>query len=202
VTASLLEQLADLPQKPRFDALIRAMAPPRSQRVRNTIGAIVPGPQQTAACRILAGMAADGLGAALARPVAAPEWGGGAEVKAGAVVGSPWWGPTCGPNARKCHGGGRNPAISGHFCPLPERPALTSPAKRRLTWPQTVRSPPPYSADEPERPGAVRRHDAAMVRRAPPAWRYPEAWDMLMFRDAAGGRPAYRRNDDAAAREN
>jgi hypothetical protein len=33
------------------------------------------------------------------------------------------------------------------------------------------------------------------------AWRYPEAWDMLMFGMRLGADPRYRGNNDAAARE-
>ena len=56
-----------------------------------------------------------------------------------------------------------------------------------------------YSADEPERLRGP-QHDAAWCDELG-AWRYPEAWDMLMFGHAARGRPACRGHDDAEARE-
>src|SRR6516225_3419194 len=58
MTASLLEQLADLP-KAEVDALIRAMAARRSQRIRIRLALSRPA-RTTAARRILAGMAGDG----------------------------------------------------------------------------------------------------------------------------------------------
>jgi phage terminase large subunit-like protein len=58
-----------------------------------------------------------------------------------------------------------------------DRP-LYEPSKRRLTWPcgavATL-----YSADEPERLRGP-QHDAAWCDELA-AWRYPEAWDMLML---------------------
>ncbi|AWN47153.1 ATP-binding protein [Methylobacterium terrae] len=52
------------------------------------------------------------------------------------------------------------------------------PSKRRLTWPNgAVAS--TYSADEPERLRGP-EHDSAWCDELG-AWRYPEAWDMLMF---------------------
>ena len=62
-------------------------------------------------------------------------------------------------------------------CPPWFRP-LYEPSKRRLTWPNgaigTL-----YSADEPERLRGP-QHDGAWCDE-PASWRYPEAWDMLMF---------------------
>src|SRR5216684_1413754 len=58
-----------------------------------------------------------------------------------------------------------------------DRP-LYEPSKRRLTWPNgavaTI-----FSADEPERLRGP-QHDFAWCDELA-AWRYPEAWDMLMF---------------------
>ena len=78
--------------------------------------------------------------------------------------------------------------------PGPERPHY-EPSKRRLTWPNGAVAT-TYSADEPERLRGP-QHDAAWCDELA-AWRYAEAWDI---RDAAGGRPAYRGNHDATARE-
>jgi phage terminase large subunit-like protein len=52
------------------------------------------------------------------------------------------------------------------------------PSKRRLTWPNGAIAT-TYSADEPERLRGP-QHDAAWADEAA-AWRYPDAWDMLMF---------------------
>lgn len=52
------------------------------------------------------------------------------------------------------------------------------PSKRRLTWPSGA-SATTYSADEPERLRGP-QHDAAWCDEIA-SWRYPEAWDMLMF---------------------
>ena len=52
------------------------------------------------------------------------------------------------------------------------------PSKRRLTWPNGAIAT-TYSADEPERLRGP-QHDAAWCDELG-AWRYPEAWDMLMF---------------------
>lgn len=52
------------------------------------------------------------------------------------------------------------------------------PSKRRLTWPNGAIAT-AYSADEPERLRGP-QHDAAWCDELA-AWRYPEAWDMLMF---------------------
>jgi phage terminase large subunit-like protein len=52
------------------------------------------------------------------------------------------------------------------------------PSKRRLTWPNGAIAT-LYSADEPERLRGP-QHDAAWCDELA-AWRYPDAWDMLMF---------------------
>ena len=52
------------------------------------------------------------------------------------------------------------------------------PSKRRLTWPNGAVAT-LYSADEPERLRGP-QHDAAWCDELA-SWRYPEAWDMLMF---------------------
>ena len=52
------------------------------------------------------------------------------------------------------------------------------PSKRRLTWPNGAIAT-FYSADEPERLRGP-QHDAAWCDELT-SWRYPEAWDMLMF---------------------
>ncbi len=66
-----------------------------------------------------------------------------------------------------------------------DRP-LYEPSKRRLTWPNgavaTI-----FSADEPERLRGP-QHDFAWCDELA-AWRYPEAWDMLMFGLRLGGDP-------------
>lgn len=63
---------------------------------------------------------------------------------------------------------------------------LYEPSKRRLTWPNgavaTI-----FSADEPERLRGP-QHDFAWCDELA-AWRYPEAWDMLMFGLRLGGDP-------------
>ena len=58
-----------------------------------------------------------------------------------------------------------------------ERP-LYEPSKRRLTWRNGAVAT-TFSADEPERLRGP-QHDAAWCDEMA-AWRYPEAWDMLMF---------------------
>jgi phage terminase large subunit-like protein len=55
---------------------------------------------------------------------------------------------------------------------------IYEPSKRRLTWPNGAIAT-TYSADEPERLRGP-QHDAAWCDELG-AWRYPEAWDMLMF---------------------
>src|SRR6516165_2657641 len=69
--------------------------------------------------------------------------------------------------------------------PVPERP-LYEPSKRRLTWPNGAIAT-TYSADEPERLRGP-QHDAAWCDELG-AWRYPEAWDMLMFGMRLGADP-------------
>jgi phage terminase large subunit-like protein len=66
-----------------------------------------------------------------------------------------------------------------------ERP-LYEPSKRRLTWPNGAVAT-TYSADEPERLRGP-QHDAAWGDELA-AWRYPEAWDVLMFGMRLGADP-------------
>src|SRR6201987_4065014 len=66
-----------------------------------------------------------------------------------------------------------------------ERP-LYEPSKRRLTWRNGAVAT-TFSADEPERLRGP-QHDAAWGDE-PGAWRYPEAWDMLMFGTRLGADP-------------
>lgn len=63
---------------------------------------------------------------------------------------------------------------------------LYEPSKRRLTWPNGAIAT-LYSADEPERLRGP-QHDAAWADELG-AWRYPEAWDQLMFGLRLGQRP-------------
>jgi phage terminase large subunit-like protein len=60
------------------------------------------------------------------------------------------------------------------------------PSRRRLTWPNGAVAT-HYSADEPERLRGP-QHDAAWCDELT-SWRYPEAWDMLMFGLRLGGDP-------------
>jgi phage terminase large subunit-like protein len=60
------------------------------------------------------------------------------------------------------------------------------PSKRRLTWPNGAIAT-TYSADEPERLRGP-QHDLAWCDELA-AWRYPEAWDMLMFGLRLGSDP-------------
>ncbi|MGO9992858.1 MAG: DNA-packaging protein [Steroidobacteraceae bacterium] len=60
------------------------------------------------------------------------------------------------------------------------------PTKRRLTWPNGAIAT-TYSADEPERLRGP-QHDAAVCDELA-AWRYPEAWDMLMLGLRLGKNP-------------
>jgi len=60
------------------------------------------------------------------------------------------------------------------------------PSKRRLTWPNGVIAT-TYSADEPERLRGP-QHDFAWCDEVA-AWRYAEAWDMLMFGLRLGDNP-------------
>ena len=84
----------------------------------------------------------------------------------------------------------RNVMVEGEsgilaISPDPERP-LYEPSKRRLTWPNGAVAT-TYSADEPERLRGP-QHDAAWCDELA-AWRYPEAWDMLMFGMRLGADP-------------
>lgn len=69
--------------------------------------------------------------------------------------------------------------------PRRERPRY-EPSKRRLTWPNGAVAT-TYSADEPERLRGP-QHDFAWCDELA-AWRYPEAWDMLMFGLRLGADP-------------
>jgi phage terminase large subunit-like protein len=76
----------------------------------------------------------------------------------------------------------RNVMIEGEsgllaIAPSKERPYY-EPSKRRLTWPNGAIAT-TYSADEPERLRGP-QHDFAWCDELA-AWRYPAAWDMLMF---------------------
>lgn len=66
-----------------------------------------------------------------------------------------------------------------------DRP-LYEPSKRRLTWPNGAIAT-LFSADEPERLRGP-QHDLAWCDELA-AWRYPEAWDMLMFGLRLGSDP-------------
>ena len=66
-----------------------------------------------------------------------------------------------------------------------ERPVY-EPSKRRLTWPNGAIAT-TYSADEPERLRGP-QHDLAWCDEIA-TWRYPEAWDMLMFGLRLGNDP-------------
>jgi predicted phage terminase large subunit-like protein len=61
---------------------------------------------------------------------------------------------------------------------MAEHRPVYEPSKRRLTWPNGAIAT-LYSADEPERLRGP-QHDFAWCDELA-AWRYPEAWDMLMF---------------------
>src|SRR6478736_2481170 len=69
--------------------------------------------------------------------------------------------------------------------PTLDRP-IYEPSKRRLTWPNGAIAT-TYSADEPERLRGP-QHDAAWCDEIA-SWRYPEAWDMLMFGLRLGNDP-------------
>jgi phage terminase large subunit-like protein len=71
------------------------------------------------------------------------------------------------------------------ICPPGFMPTY-QPSNRRLTWPNGARAT-LYSADEPERLRGP-QHDGAWCDELG-AWRYPEAWDMLMFGMRLGERP-------------
>lgn len=60
------------------------------------------------------------------------------------------------------------------------------PSKRRLTWPNGAKAT-LYSADEPDRLRGP-QHDLAWCDEVS-SWRYPEAWDMLMFGLRLGENP-------------
>lgn len=70
-------------------------------------------------------------------------------------------------------------------CPPWDKP-LYEPSKRRVTWPNGAIAT-AYSADEPDRLRGP-QHDAAWCDEIA-AWRYPEAWDMLMFGLRLGDNP-------------
>ena len=177
MTASLLEQLADLP-KAEADALIRAMAPGAAAafeydwRYRARPEQLPPG----GSWRVWLLLAGRGFG----KTRCGAEWVR-AEVKAGrrriALVG-----PTAA-DARDVmvEGEAGILAISSDH----ERP-LYEPSKRRLTWRNGAVAT-TFSADEPERLRGP-QHDAAWCDELG-AWRYPEAWDMLMFGMRLGADP-------------
>jgi len=150
VTASLLEQLADLP-KGEVDALIRAMAP-REANALESDWRYRARPEQlppAGSWRIWLLMAGRGFG----KTRCGAEWVR-AEVKAGrrriALVG-----PTAA-DARNVMVEGASGILA--ISPGPERP-LYEPSKRRLTWPNGAIAT-TYSADEPERLRGP-QHDAA-----------------------------------------
>jgi phage terminase large subunit-like protein len=68
---------------------------------------------------------------------------------------------------------------------IDKRPVY-EPSKRRVTWPNGAIAT-TYSADEPERLRGP-QHDCAWCDELA-AWRYPEAWDMLMFGLRLGDNP-------------
>ena len=169
MTASLLEQLADLP-KTEADAFIRAMAPDAAAafeyhwpyRAR---------PEQLppeGSWRVWLVMAGRGFG----KTRCGAEW-----VRAGVKAGRrriALVAPTAA-DARDVMVEGESGILA--ISPDHERP-LYEPSKRRLTWRNGAVAT-TYSADEPERLRGP-QHDAAWCDEMA-AWRYPEAWDMLMF---------------------
>ena len=169
MTASLLEQLADLP-KAEADALIRALAPDAAAafeyhwRYRARLEQLPP----EGSWRVWLLMAGRGFG----KTRCGAEWVR-AEVKAGrrriALVA-----PTAA-DARDVMVEGELGILA--ISPDHERP-LYEPSKRRLTWPNGAIAT-TYSADEPERLRGP-QHDAAWCDELG-SWRFPEAWDMLMF---------------------
>jgi len=177
VTASLLEQLADLP-KAEVDALIRAMARGEANafeydwRYRARPEQLPP----AGSWRVWLLMAGRGFG----KTCSGAEWVR-AEVKAGrrriALVG-----PTAA-DARNVMVEGASGILA--ISPDRERP-LYEPSKRRLTWPNGAVAT-TYSADEPERLRGP-QHEAGWCNELA-AWRYPEAWDMLMFGMRLGADP-------------
>lgn len=70
-------------------------------------------------------------------------------------------------------------------CPPSSKP-LYEPSKRRLTWPNGALAT-TYSADEPDRLRGP-QHDGAWADELA-AWKYPEAWDQLMFGLRLGADP-------------
>ena len=177
MTASLLEQLADLP-KAEADALIRAMAPDAAAafeyhwRYRARPEQLPP----EGSWRVWLLMAGRGFG----KTRCGAEWVR-AEVKAGrrriALVA-----PTAA-DARDVMVEGESGILA--ISPDHERP-LYEPSKRRLTWRNGAVAT-TFSADEPERLRGP-QHDAAWCDELG-AWRYPEAWDMLMFGMRLGADP-------------
>jgi phage terminase large subunit-like protein len=173
----LLEQLADLP-KAEADALIRAMAPGAAAafeyhwRYRARPEQLPPG----GSWRVWLLLAGRGFG----KTRCGAEWVR-AEVKAGrrriALVG-----PTAA-DARDVMVEGEAGILA--ISPDHERP-LYEPSKRRLTWRNGAVAT-LFSADEPERLRGP-QHDAAWCDELG-AWRYPEAWDMLMFGMRLGADP-------------
>ena len=76
---------------------------------------------------------------------------------------------------------------SGILAVTPERARpLYEPSKRRITWPNGAIAT-TYSAEEPDRLRGP-QHDAAWCDELA-AWRYDEAWDMLMFGLRLGADP-------------
>ena len=169
MTASLLEQLADLP-KAEVDALIRAMAPDAAAafeyhwRYRARPEQLPP----EGSWRVWLLMAGRGFG----KTRCGAEW-----VRAGVKAGRrriALVAPTAA-DARDVMVEGKSGILA--ISPDHERP-LYEPSKRRLTWRNGAVAT-TFSADEPERLRGP-QHDAAWCDEMA-AWRYPEAWDMLMF---------------------
>ena len=128
------------------------------------------------------GLAAACLRAGLrARPAPAPSWCGRASERTRRAA-SRWLPPTA---ADACdvmvEGESGLLAISSPA----DRPHY-EPSKRRLTWPNGAAAT-TFSADEPERLRGP-QHDFAWCDELA-AWRYPEAWDMLMFGLRLGADP-------------
>src|SRR5215813_5937056 len=177
MTASLLEQLADLP-KAEVEALIRAMTPGEANAFEYDWGYRAR-PEQlppAGSWRVWLLMAGRGFG----KTRCGAEWVRAA-VKAGrrriALVG-----PTAA-DARNVMVEGESGILA--ISPDSERP-LYEPSKRRLTWSNGAVAT-TYSADEPERLRGP-QHDAAWCDELG-AWRYAEAWDMLMLGMRLGADP-------------
>ena len=177
MTASLLEQLADLP-KAEVDALIRAMAPDAAAafeyhwRYRARPEQLPP----EGSWRVWLLMAGRGFG----KTRCGAEW-----VRAGVKVGRrriALVAPTAA-DARDVMVEGESGILA--ISPDHERPRY-EPSKRRLTWRNGAVAT-TFSADEPERLRGP-QHDAAWCDEMA-AWRYPEAWDMLMFGLRLGADP-------------